>query len=220
MGHDDCALTQMKWGISQAISLVGVSAMAQQQLHYRQKKKKKHQKDWLQSSTTVRCVVQERVDCFHSNQLHSLSLCDANLCSHCRCRKRNEELSFPCHLLHRGLCHLAGVFALEEHNFISRRLPSLTPLDKYFTASPCLPVPVSISLLFAASLSLFTAVEIRHSKWQVCKHGCMTVWHQRNKDSIYTSPHFPRGVNVISIIWCNYHHVIIVCLKRKFISCW
>lgn len=43
MGHDDCALTQMKWGISQTISLVGVSAMAQQQLHYRQKKN--HQKD-------------------------------------------------------------------------------------------------------------------------------------------------------------------------------
>lgn len=38
-------------------------------------------------------------------------------CSHCHCRKRNGGLSFPCHRLHRGRCHLAGAFGLEEHSF-------------------------------------------------------------------------------------------------------
>lgn len=35
------SLTQMEGGIPQTVSLVGVSAVAQQQLHYRQKKKRK-----------------------------------------------------------------------------------------------------------------------------------------------------------------------------------
>lgn len=41
-------------------------------------------------------------------------------CLRCHCRRRNGGPSFPCRLRHRGQCHLAGVFELEEHNFSSK----------------------------------------------------------------------------------------------------
>lgn len=42
-------------------------------------------------------------------------------CLRCHCRRRNGGLSFPCRLMHRGQCHLAEVFELEEHNFSSKK---------------------------------------------------------------------------------------------------
>lgn len=50
-------------------------------------------------------------------------------CSHCHCRKRNEELSFLCHLLHRGLYHLAGAFGLRKEMWISKKGNRKTQLE-------------------------------------------------------------------------------------------
>lgn len=178
-------LTQVEGGIAQTVSLVGVSAVAQQQLHCGHKKKTfetrkyncskmqctmkgsvgstiaaiennngtKEELDlwlkfkcgkcmtaWLISSlfcdatagwTVARMVAYtpnlQTAWCSLSNHPAALYIISHDTvitflsptyqCSHCHCRKRNGGLSFPCHRLHRGRCHLAGAFGLEEHSF-------------------------------------------------------------------------------------------------------
>lgn len=115
-------LTQMEGGVTQAISLIRISAMAQQQLHLSSKyKKKKHFRDikiCIVHTVCVLLLIQgslthwvNAVNEVVANVIYTVMIM-SHRCFHCHCRKRNAALSFPCRLLHRGLCCPAGAFEL------------------------------------------------------------------------------------------------------------
>lgn len=89
-------------------------------------------------------------------------------CFRCRCRRRNGGQSVPCHLLHRGQHHLAGVFELEENILVAKNNKTTFKVG-HVQAITLVIIPVSMSLQFAASLSRFIAAEPK-KKTKKAKH--------------------------------------------------